>query len=111
MYPKPVKNAILVCLHVTTEAGPPLMLAQCHLYGLDKSFSNMNVPGEVKGLALLLGQDSTLADSHPAMLGPDACSVDAGGCSGVGWVKAIIRWPREIWRSVFANRSWGRAGL
>ena len=84
MYPKPVKNAILVCLHVTTEAGPPLMLAQCHLYGLDKSFSNMNVPGEVKGLALLLGQDSTLADSHPAMLGPDACSVGAGGCSGVG---------------------------
>lgn len=78
MYPKPVKNAILVCLHVTTEAGPPLMLAQCHLYGLDKSFSNMNVPGEVKGLALLLGQDSTLADSHPAMLGPDACSVGAG---------------------------------
>ena len=78
MYPKPVKNAILVCLHITTEAGPPLMLAQGHRYGLDKSFSNMNVSSEVKGLALLLSQDSTLADSHPAMLGPYACSVGAG---------------------------------
>lgn len=119
MYPRPVKNAILVYLHITTEAGPPLVFPRCHLYGLYKSFSNMNVPSEVKGLALLLGQDSILADSRPAMLGPYACSVGAGGCSGVGVGEGynqvaqgdleISVWEQE-WGKGWPLKGEGRAG-
>lgn len=119
MYTRPVKNAILVCLHVTTEAGPPLVFPQCHLYGLYKSFSNMNVPSEVKRLALLLDQDSILADSCLAMLAPYACSVGAGSCSrvrvGEGYNQVaqgdleISVWEQE-WGKGWPLRGAGRAG-
>ena len=110
MYPKPVKNAIFVCLHVTTEAGPPLTFPQCHLYGLYKAFSNMNVPGEVKGLALLLGHTPHLLTA-PSHAWPFCRFCGCRGAAlGGGWVKAVIRCLGEIWRSVFGNRSGGRAG-